>query len=53
MAPLFAKLYEKMLEDRGRKLLAVGLLDIAGEQMGFMPQPTLDHDSMFILEFST
>ena len=49
MAPLFAKLYEKMLENRGRKLLAEGLLDIAGEQMGFMPQRST-HDSMFILE---
>jgi hypothetical protein len=35
-----------MPENRGRKLLAEGLLD---EQMGFMPQRST-HDSRFILE---
>lgn len=49
MAPLFAKIYEKMLKNWGRKMVADGLLDIADEQGGFRAQRST-HDNAFLLE---
>jgi hypothetical protein len=46
---LLAKLYEKMLENHGRSLIAQGKLTISVEQGGFMPNRST-HDSLFILE---
>ena len=46
---LLAKIYEKMLEIKGRKLISEGTLNISVEQGGFMPKRST-HDSLFILE---
>lgn len=49
MNSIFAKLYEKMLEIRGQKMVQDEVLKISVEQGGFMPRrSTLD--SIFILE---
>lgn len=48
MAPLFAKIFEKMLENWGRRLVDQGVLKIAEEQGGFMPGRST-HDSVFLL----
>jgi hypothetical protein len=49
MNSIFAKLYEKMLEIRGQKMVEEEVLKISVEQGGFMPRrSTLD--SIFILE---
>ena len=49
MNSFFAKLYEKMLEIRGQKMVEDNVLKISVEQGGFMPRrSTLD--SIFILE---
>jgi hypothetical protein len=44
-----AKLYEKMLDIKGRELISHGDISIAVEQGGFMPHRST-HDSLFILE---
>jgi hypothetical protein len=49
MAPLFAKIFEKMLENWGRSMVRDGHLHISSEQGGFMPKRST-HDSGFILE---
>jgi hypothetical protein len=49
MAPLFAKIFEKMLENWGRALVSDGTLKIAQEQGGFMPNRST-HDNVFLLE---
>jgi hypothetical protein len=49
MNSIFAKLYEKMLDLRGQKMVAEEVLKVSVEQGGFMPhRSTLD--SVFILE---
>ncbi len=44
-----AKLYEKMLDIKGRELIKQGETSIAVEQNGFMPHRST-YDSLFILE---
>jgi hypothetical protein len=49
MGSFFAKLFEKLLELQGRRLVEDGTFDICVEQGGFMPRRTT-YDSIFILE---
>lgn len=49
MAPLFAKIYEKMLDNWGRSLIAEGVLKIENEQGGFRAKRAT-HDQIFLLE---
>jgi hypothetical protein len=46
---IFSKVYEKMLELRGRAFIDEGKMDIAVEQGGFMPSRAT-YDSVFILD---
>jgi hypothetical protein len=48
MAPLFAKIFEKMLDNWGRQIVEQHTLEIADEQGGFMPKRST-HDSIFLL----
>lgn len=49
LAPLLAKIYEKLLEMKGRQMIQDGPLKIAVEQGGFMAKRST-HDSVFLLE---
>jgi hypothetical protein len=49
MSSIFSKLFEKLLEIRGRRMVEDGTFDICVEQGGFMPGRTT-HDSVFIIE---
>ena len=49
LAPLLAKLYEKILEQKGNKMVKDGILRVAVEQGGFMAGRST-FDSVFLLE---